>query len=110
MIEYRAILRKELAFESGLKLKAGTIIYVEESESSWIGSWYEGGANRCFLVDADDFSIMESGTTGAPYLVVTPDPPEPEEERLKRNELARRRIASKVEKLREEADQLESLL
>lgn len=111
MIEYRAILKKEISFESGFRLPAGAIIYAEETESGWIGSYYEAkGGSRCFPIDAEDFSIMQSGETGIEYLVVTPDPPEPPEERQQRQELARRRIERRVERLREEADKLERTL
>lgn len=111
MIEYRAILMKDRKFEGGFKLKKGTVIYAWETPSGWIGTYYEDtGSAHSFALEDGDFSIWQSGDVQAQYLVVMPDPPEPPEDIAAHRELERRRITRRIERHREEADQLESLL
>lgn len=108
MIEWRGSLRRDIEFESGNKLKAGTIIYAEETESGWIASWYsEKGSSTCFAIDADDFSIWRRADTKIEYVVAQES--DPDEDRRTR-ELQVKRAQRKVEDYRREADRLEALV
>ena len=111
MIERRAMLSRALSFESGKKLKRGTVIYVEETEEGlWIGCHYDGLSGSFFSLDAEDFSILRTSDIGAEYLVVMPDPPNPPEEIRRRRQLERSGLRAKIRKHREAADKLEALL
>jgi hypothetical protein len=112
-IERRCILRKRMTFESGLILKPGTIIYVEETPAGWIGSYYDdptkAGAS-CFALTGDEFAVLQRADTVIETLIVVPDPPEPTEEQQERIRLARARVERKAEEYRAEAAKLEELL
>ena len=111
MIQRRASLTKDMTFESGTKLKQGTMVYVEETEHGAIASHYnDKGSASCFIVGPEEYSVWVRGDTPIEDLVVEEDPPEPTEETLKRRELVQRRLRSKIKQLREEADRIENLL
>ena len=111
MIEYRAMLRKNLDFSSGFAIPRGAFIYVRETEVGWIGTYYtDKGSAHSFALDPESFSIVQSGAYKAYELVVTPDPPTPPEKVKKELELAKRRIEHQIAKHRQEAEELEALL
>jgi hypothetical protein len=111
MIEYRAMLRKNLKFEGGYKLDAGTIIYVRETVHGWLGTHYEPkGTGHGFALDDDAFSVLQSSDCQVQELVVMPDPPAPPEDIERQRQLARRRLEHQIKKHRETADELEQLL
>lgn len=112
MIEMRAMLVKNKKFEGGFSLASGTIIYVREVQDDlWIAMYYETkGTGHGFHLENDDFSILEAGDIRAAELIVIPDPPELSEDFHARQELERKRIRSRIQRHREEADRLERLL
>lgn len=108
MIEWRGSLRRDLEFESGNKLKAGTIIYAEETEAGWIASHYsEQGSATCFAIDPDDFSIWRRSNTSIEYVVAQESDPE---EGKRAHELQIKRVERQIEDYRREADRLEVLV
>lgn len=111
-IEYRAMLKYKTVFQSGATLAAGTIIYVEETPSGWIAKHHDNpksAGGMVFEVDDDDFSIFEGADDLCPEVVVVPEP-EPDEEARERLALAHRRLANRIRRMREKADELEGLL
>lgn len=108
MIEWRGSLRRDIEFESGNKLKAGTIIYAEETEAGWIGSHYsEQGSSTCFAIDPEDFSIWRNGNTQIENVVAQES--DPEEDR-RTHELQIKRAQRLIEQYRREADRLDALV
>jgi len=111
VIEYRAILWKDMKFEGGFKLDKGTIIYARETPRGWLGTYYEPkGSGHGFALEEDDFAIMQSADCQVESLVVTPDPPTPPEELERQRELQRRRLRHQIARHLEAANELESLL
>lgn len=108
MIEWRASLHRDITFESGNKLKAGTIIYVEEGDAGWIASHYsEQGSSTCFAIDPSDFSIWRKANTMIEYVVAQESDPD-EDRRL--YELQIKRTQRQIEDYRREAERLEALI
>lgn len=108
MIEWRGSLRREIKFESGNKLKAGTIIYAEETDAGWIASHYsETGSATCFAIEPDDFSIWRRSDTSIEYVIAQESDPE---EDKRAHELQIKRAQRKIEDYRREADRLEALV
>lgn len=111
MIEYRAILRRDLAFEGGFKLEQGTFVYVVESKEGWLGSYYTPkGSCHSFALDEDAFSILRSADIHAEQLVVMPDEPPLLEKVKEANELTRRRLEARIKSHKTEAKALSKLL
>lgn len=108
MIEWRASLRRDIVFESGGKLAAGTIVYVRQHGEYWSACHYsDKGSGTAFALEPEDFSIWTQGSTRIEYVVAFES--DPEQDRVER-ELARRRAQVQIENYREEADRLEELL
>lgn len=108
MIEWRGSLRRDIDFKSGNKLKAGTIIYVEETEAGWIASHYsEKGSSTCFAIDPEDFSIWKRSNTQIEYAIAQES--DPDEDR-RTHELQIKRVQRQIEDYRREADRLEALV
>lgn len=108
MIEWRGSLRRDIEFESGNKLKAGTIIYAEETEAGWIASHYnEKGSRTCFAIGPDDFSIWKRANSKIEYVVAQESDPE---EDKRAHELQIKRAQRQIEDYRREADRLEALV
>lgn len=111
MIEYRAILNKDMKFEGRFSLKRGTFVYVRETSDGWLGVWYSHkGSGHGFALEEEHFSILQSGDCQVQELVVMPDPPDPPERTREEAELARRRLQYQVERHRKTADEIEKLL
>lgn len=111
MIEYRAILQKDMKFEGSFSLKRGTFVYVRETPSGWLGMYYsDKGSGHGFALEEDQFAILQSGDCQVQELVVMPDPPDPPERTREEAELARRRLEYQVKRHRETADEIEKLL
>lgn len=111
MIEFRAMLTKDLKFEGGFKLANRTIIYVRETPHGWLATFYEEkGTGHGFALEEDSFSLLQSSDCEIDEIVVIPDPPIPKEQIEQQNALARRRIEHKISRHREQADELEKLL
>jgi len=108
VIEWRGSLRRDIEFESGNKLKAGTIIYAEETDAGWIASHYsEKGSSTCFAIEPDDFTIWRQGNTQIENVVAQESDPE---EHKREHELQIKRAQRLIEKYRREADRLEALV
>jgi hypothetical protein len=110
VIEYRAIVRKKMKFESGFELDGGAHIYVRETPEGWIGSYYTSKAScYSFAIEEDAFSILRRGDIAEMFIVVMPDG-EPTVDVEKENDLARRRLKAKIAAHEIQAQELKKLL
>lgn len=113
MIERRCMLSGPLKFQGGRSLPGGTIVYVEETEGGWVGKHYPSetsSGGSVFMLEAEDFTILQDGDIGIENLIVVSPSPEPTKSELENRALARKRIARKIEAHRKEADYLEKAL
>lgn len=122
MIERRATLLTDMKFESGLSLKKGTPIFVEEIQHSkkpslWVGHFYpdpKQHSSNSFALDRQDFSFWVRGGTDEEYLVIAEeDPPDPAEAaRIREIEIhqARKRVELRAKAYHESQAELEMLL
>ena len=114
MIEYRGSLRKDKKFEGGFNLKAGTVIYVRETEHGWLGMYYEEkGSGHGFALADDDFSIWRN-PEGENEIILMKEEPEDEAELARVREIkidqARKRVEATTRRLHESQAELEELL
>lgn len=114
MIEYRGSLRKDKRFEGGFNLKAGTVIYVRETDHGWIGMYYEEkGSGHGFALEGDDFSIWRN-PDGQNEIILMKEEPEDQAELARVREIeikqAHRKAAATADRAREAQAELDRLL